>query len=600
MPKGQRWLIDKMKKLGYNDDLFDDLDGQCYGIASMAMQAFLLGELDKFNERIDKIEKITDRDIDKIRNGRIGDSIESFSEEENFTALDLLAFLDGVQLYQSPNNYSDILSGSQANHPAVNYVYSGSFENKSTLVKNFCGAYDDNELSIYLQELAQHLTVPTSILLSSRNHTINLNYDPSIQVWYFIDANFLPTKIAIQGKEEFIAKLIQRSLRSVGIYGINVLQTRMFTQNSAKTELLENIDALSKSIAWQNIHNLSKKDIAHSNLCCFAARANDAATIRNITSCNIDLNKPDENGRTAVAISAQNGYAEIIEVLAQHGANLNTYDRDGYTPAHRAIEKHHTSVINILSRYGANFYARDRIGYSPIAIAFSEKNTEIIKILIENKSLDPNKKIYLGSWDYPIHIATTEGLAEIVSMLAENKADLNFKDINGYTPAYFAAQNGHVEILRILEKNGVDLSRQAFALAAVAAKNGHSEVVLFLSNHLEKIESLKNMSLNENLDHIRQNYIKKIEDIKFDISTEELELLTIVFTHLVKYQTLIPSATQTLEQHYKTGNAILLKELFISLSHIDNTFHANNTRKAELSELKKTNVADRNTPSPKK
>ena len=73
LPKRQDWLIIRMKRLGYHSNV----DGVCYGIAHMGMQAILSERIAEFNDRLIKLK------------------IEILQD-----TVDLRAFFDGVQLYQ--------------------------------------------------------------------------------------------------------------------------------------------------------------------------------------------------------------------------------------------------------------------------------------------------------------------------------------------------------------------------------------------------------------------------------------------------------------------------------------------------------------------
>jgi hypothetical protein len=54
LPKGQDWIISRMKKMGYPSDD----GGVCFGIAIMAMQAFLVNDLKTFNKRLQIIKAV--------------------------------------------------------------------------------------------------------------------------------------------------------------------------------------------------------------------------------------------------------------------------------------------------------------------------------------------------------------------------------------------------------------------------------------------------------------------------------------------------------------------------------------------------------------
>jgi len=89
-PAEMSGIIRIMEFLGYRSDK----NGVCYGVAGMAVQAALRRDVRTFSTR-----------LLKIRNGQYDDLVEKknkgcqLSQEEEGELSDLLAFLDGVQIF---------------------------------------------------------------------------------------------------------------------------------------------------------------------------------------------------------------------------------------------------------------------------------------------------------------------------------------------------------------------------------------------------------------------------------------------------------------------------------------------------------------------
>ena len=61
----------------------------------------------------------------------------------------------------------------------------------------------------------------------------------------------------------------------------------------------------------------------------------------------------------------------------------------------------------------------------------------------------------------PIHEAAVAGDVELVEILIENGADVDDRDVHGYTPLLLAIQAGHTDIAKVLIAGGADVNARA-------------------------------------------------------------------------------------------------------------------------------------------
>lgn len=83
----------------------------------------------------------------------------------------------------------------------------------------------------------------------------------------------------------------------------------------------------------------------------------------------------------------------------------------------------------------------------------------------------------------PINSAAENGHIEIVKLLLANGADITVQDAKGWTPLNSAAWGGHLEVVKLLLENGADFtvpSNDYWTPLVVAAYHGHLSVVQLL------------------------------------------------------------------------------------------------------------------------
>ena len=130
--------------------------------------------------------------------------------------------------------------------------------------------------------------------------------------------------------------------------------------------------------------------------------------------------------------------------------------------------------------YVSHFLYRDR--YSLDAnITLLQQFSNIVRLLIK---LGPDIDVFGIDGSTPLYIAAQNGHHEIVKALIKHGAKIDFLFRSGYTPLYMAAQNGHKSVAEILLKHGANINHRCHSGGStplyIAAQNGHYDVVEFL------------------------------------------------------------------------------------------------------------------------
>lgn len=100
-----------------------------------------------------------------------------------------------------------------------------------------------------------------------------------------------------------------------------------------------------------------------------------------------------------------------------------------------------------------NYFSPD--GFTLLGFASFFGHLHLVKILLE-KGADPNIQSNNNLNVAPIHSACSGSNYEIAELLIHRGANVNARQLQGYTPLHTAAHNGNTELAKLLLKNGAD------------------------------------------------------------------------------------------------------------------------------------------------
>ncbi|KAL8952976.1 MAG: hypothetical protein Q9222_001152 [Ikaeria aurantiellina] len=212
-----------------------------------------------------------------------------------------------------------------------------------------------------------------------------------------------------------------------------------------------------------------KDEDAQTVILCLAAVKSEKLTkwgseiVEMLLRTNVDLEVRDKGGRTALLWAASSGKGTLAKLLltsrVHNKADITASNHRGKTALHLAVE----SKVNRLA---------------------------LIKLLLENGA-DVHAKSD-GGWT-PLHNAAEKGFSDVASILLEWKAAVNATTSSGMTALHWCARNGHVDMVNLLLRHqNVRIHRKdAFEETPMlgAAQNGHIEIARLLSptNDWEKL-----------------------------------------------------------------------------------------------------------------
>ncbi|XP_062144830.1 protein VAPYRIN-LIKE-like [Alnus glutinosa] len=195
----------------------------------------------------------------------------------------------------------------------------------------------------------------------------------------------------------------------------------------------------------------------------------------------IDVNSVDSDGRTPIHAAAVMGFVEAIRFCVRLGGEADVFDCNGWSPLHFAAAEGHLEAVECLLEGSNGKYVVNNDGKTAFALAVENEHLHLLDVL------------HLGD---RLHRAARVGDIQGMKSCLAQGANVNGKDMNGWTPLHRAAFKGRIECVNLLLDHGaqVDVVDDAgYTPLQCAAEAGQVQVASLLIAHGAKAngESLK-------------------------------------------------------------------------------------------------------------
>jgi ankyrin repeat protein len=160
-----------------------------------------------------------------------------------------------------------------------------------------------------------------------------------------------------------------------------------------------------------------------------------------------------ELGNKMLAHAVHEGKLQIAKLLHATGADVHTIEDCG-TLTHYAAASGNLAVVKWLQTLGLN--ARAVSGEEhllPLHCACEAKHLHIVKYMLALPGAADDIHARTSQGQTPLHSAATHGADSVVQLLLERGADVDARDVNGYTPLMDA---GSVAVVQLLLAAGAD------------------------------------------------------------------------------------------------------------------------------------------------
>uniref|UniRef100_A0A3Q4M662 Protein phosphatase 1, regulatory subunit 16A n=1 Tax=Neolamprologus brichardi TaxID=32507 RepID=A0A3Q4M662_NEOBR len=181
-----------------------------------------------------------------------------------------------------------------------------------------------------------------------------------------------------------------------------------------------------------------------------AASRNDLDEVREMLNSGINPDLVNEDGLTALHQCCIDDFVEIVQCLLDAGANVNACDSELWTPLHAAATCGHTGLVQLLIQGGADLLAVNADGNMPYDICEDEATLELLEMVMAEQ----------GQHDQ-LHIVSANGYMSVAELLLENKAQVDVKDSDGWTPLHAASCWGQMQMVELLVAHGANLNAKS-------------------------------------------------------------------------------------------------------------------------------------------
>ena len=196
------------------------------------------------------------------------------------------------------------------------------------------------------------------------------------------------------------------------------------------------------------------------------------------------------SGRTLLHLAATINTTDVLELLLRHFTCIDCVDNHGITPAFLAAEHGLVNNLALLVKKGANVNHKTKSIFAVyrenVTTAFKEAKLFGCYKFCEPPSFFRAKSKFFGV--SLLHAAAKGGHVKVVRFLLANNAEISILNDVNLTPIQLAAENGHLEVVKILHHAGSVADQTALHHAAT---NNRLKVVDFLLNVGVQDECLK-------------------------------------------------------------------------------------------------------------
>lgn len=191
------------------------------------------------------------------------------------------------------------------------------------------------------------------------------------------------------------------------------------------------------------------------------AEAGDLAALHRLLDEPLDIDEPDERGRTAVMAATYARQTAAVALLLSRSADPDLRDDQRNNPFLFAGAEGLLDILRLAKEAGADPTITNRYGGVALIPACERGHIEVVRYLLAETDIDVDHVNNLG-WTALLEAIILadrgETQQDVVSLLLEHGADPDLADKDGVSPLNHARSRGFQNIARILIAEGANPS----------------------------------------------------------------------------------------------------------------------------------------------
>lgn len=231
-----------------------------------------------------------------------------------------------------------------------------------------------------------------------------------------------------------------------------------------------------------SIYFSTNKLLYNESLLHLAVRASAIECIELFIEEGADVNSLKPSGTNPIHLAADLGLSGSLKALLEApnaDPNIRICFREKESTAlHLAADEGNVECVNLLLAKGADAKIKNHRGVTPLHLAARTSSLECVESLLCNGNANPNSEDFDKRTPLHAAIGKSDACIDIIESLILRGANINQKDVFGYTALHLAALEGFSQCVDVLIFYGADVTtrsrRGATALNAIAGRTPES------------------------------------------------------------------------------------------------------------------------------